>query len=129
MDEIIDLLDEFGNKKNMPISKKEAHQKGLWHQAIHILIINKDKTKTLIQQRCSQKNFYPNMWDISVGGHVSFNEDTLTSAKRELQEETGLVSHDMTYLGETGLAVAYTSEIIYLYYIFIKYLTHLKIIF
>ena len=90
MDEIIDLLDEFGNETNKAISKKKAHQKGLWHQAIHILIINKDKTKTLIQQRCSQKNFYPNMWDISVGGHVSFNEDTLTSAKRELQEELGL---------------------------------------
>lgn len=90
MDEIIDLLDEFGNETNTSISKKEAHQKGLWHKAIHILIINKDKTKTLIQQRCNEKNFYPNMWDISVGGHVSSKEDTLTSAKRELQEELGL---------------------------------------
>ena len=30
------------------------------------------------------------MWDIAVGGHVSEKEDTLTSAKRELQEELGL---------------------------------------
>ena len=94
MDEIIDLLDEFGNETNTSISKKEAHQKGLWHKAIHILIINKDKTKTLIQQRCNEKNFYPNMWDISVGGHVSSKEDTLTSAKRELQEELGLNSNN-----------------------------------
>lgn len=90
MDEIIDLLDEFGNETNQTISKNEAHQKGLWHKAIHILIVNKDKTKTLIQQRCSTKNFYPNMWDISVGGHVSTKESYLESAKRELKEELGL---------------------------------------
>ncbi len=94
MDEIIDLLDEFGNKTNTPISKEEAHQKGLWHQAIHILIINKDKTKTLIQKRCKEKKLYPNMWDISVGGHVSYKEDPYISAKRELEEELGLNSND-----------------------------------
>jgi len=90
MDEIIDLLDEFGHETNKTISKNEAHKKGLWHKAIHILIINKNKTKTLIQQRCENKKLFPNMWDISVGGHVLEKEDTLTSAKRELQEELGL---------------------------------------
>ena len=43
-------------------------------------------------------------------------EDKIECAKRELQEETGLISKDMMYLGQTGLAVAYTSEIIYIYY-------------
>lgn len=90
MDEIVELLDEFGNSTNKPISKEEAHQKGLWHKAIHVLIVNKDKTKILIQKRTKTKKIYPNIWDISVGGHVTYNEDTLTSAKRELEEELGL---------------------------------------
>lgn len=94
MDEIIELLDEFGNKTNKPISKNDAHQKGLWHQAIHILIVNKESTKTLIQKRCPSKKLYPNMWDISVGGHVSYNEEPYISAKRELEEELGLDSNN-----------------------------------
>lgn len=90
MDEIIELLDEFGNKTNVPISKNDAHQNGLWHQAIHILIVNKDKTKTLIQKRCPDKKLYPNMWDIAVGGHVSYQEAPYISARRELEEELGI---------------------------------------
>ncbi len=91
MDEIIDMVDEITGKKiGKTISKNEAHKRGIWHSAIHILIINKDKTKVLLQKRCEQKKLYPNIWDISVGGHISTNEEPLTSAKRELQEELGL---------------------------------------
>lgn len=37
-------------------------------------------------------------------------------AIREFEEETGLKSLDMTYLGQVGLAMAYSSEVIYIYY-------------
>lgn len=95
MDEIIDVLDEnTGEKTGQTISKDEAHQKGIWHGAIHILVINKDKTKTLLQKRCKEKKLYPNTWDVSVGGHIGSGEDTLTSAKRELEEELGLNAND-----------------------------------
>jgi len=91
MDEIIDILDEqTGEKTGKTILKKEAHQKGIWHGSIDIVIVDKEHTKTLLQKRCAQKDLYPNTWDIAVGGHISAKEDDLTSAKRELKEELGL---------------------------------------
>ena len=93
MDEMIDVLDEFtGEKTGEVISKNEAHSKGIWHGSIHVLIINNDKSKTLLQKRCAEKKLYPNTWDIAVGGHISAGEDDITSAKRELEEELGLNS-------------------------------------
>lgn len=91
MDEMIDVLEEnTGEKTGKIISIDTAHREGLWHGAIHIIIINNDKTKTLLQKRCAEKHLYPNTWDIAVGGHISAGEDDLTSAKRELEEELGL---------------------------------------
>lgn len=91
MEEMIDVLDEkTGDLVGEVISKNEAHKSGKWHGSIHILIVNKDKTKTLLQKRCAQKKLYPNMWDIAVGGHISAGETALTSAQRELKEELGL---------------------------------------
>lgn len=90
MDEIIDILDENGNLTGETISKDEAHKNGVWHRSIHILIVSKDKTKTLFQKRCPDKKLYPNTWDIAVGGHISHGEEPYDAAKRELEEELGL---------------------------------------
>lgn len=91
MEEMIDVLDEqTGAKTDEIISKREAHQKGIWHGSIHVLIVNKDKTKTLLQKRSPEKDLYPNMWDIAVGGHISAGEDDWISARRELEEELSI---------------------------------------
>ena len=91
MDEMIDILNEYtGEKTGEVISKNEAHRKGIWHGSIHVLIVNNNKNKTLLQKRCAQKKLYPNTWDIAIGGHISAGEDDITSAKRELAEELGL---------------------------------------
>ena len=91
MEEMIDVLNEqTGERTGEVISKTEAHKNGIWHGSIHILIVSKDKKKTLLQKRCAEKKLYPNTWDIAVGGHISAGEDDITSAKRELEEELGL---------------------------------------
>ena len=96
MDELVDVLDgSTGEKTGEVITKNEAHKSGIWHGSIHVLIVNKDKTKTLLQKRCAEKKLYPNMWDIAVGGHISAGEDDITSAKRELEEELGLNPDDL----------------------------------
>lgn len=96
MDEMIDVLDEnTGEKTGEVISKSEAHKTGIWHGSIHVLIVNNDKSKTLLQKRCAEKKLYPNTWDIAVGGHISAGEDDITSAKRELEEELGLNSDEL----------------------------------
>ena len=90
MEEYVDILNDNGKETGEIITKKEAHKTGKWHRAVHIWIISEDKKCILLQKRCSDKNLFPNMWDISVGGHVSSGEDTLVAAKRELSEELGL---------------------------------------
>lgn len=92
MEELLDILDEnTGIKTGEIVSKKIAHKNGKWHGSIHVLIINKDKSKTLLQKRSKEKKLYPDTWDISVGGHISAGEDDITSAIRELNEELGLL--------------------------------------
>ncbi len=95
---MVDILDnKTGKKTGEIVSKQEAHKKGIWHGAIHIWIISKDYKKILLQKRCPLKNLFPNMWDISVGGHVSSGEEALVSAHRELEEELGLKAGDYNF--------------------------------
>jgi isopentenyldiphosphate isomerase len=32
----------------------------------------------------------PNMWDVSVGGHITYLESSLEAAKKEMKEEIGI---------------------------------------
>ena len=102
MEEYVDILDEQGIVTGEVITKKEAHKVGKWHRSIHVMIISEDNKKILLQKRCPLKDLFPNMWDISVGGHVSSGEDTLVAAKRELSEELGLNpdDYDLVYVDE-----------------------------
>ena len=99
MEEYVDILNEItGEVTGETISKKEAHKTGVWHGSVHIWIISEDKKKILLQRRCADKDLFPNMWDISVGGHISAGEDSLISAKRELSEELGLNPEEFDFL-------------------------------
>lgn len=44
----------------------------------------------LLQKRCATKDSYPDMWDLSCGGHITVGENSLETAVRELEEELGL---------------------------------------
>ena len=68
--EYIDVLDENGVKTGEILSRKEIHQRGLWHRAIVIAIIN-GNNEVLLQQRSIDKDKNAGLWDISVAGHIS----------------------------------------------------------
>lgn len=87
--EYFDLLDENGNKIGKTKLRSEVHRDGDWHRVVHIWIIN-SKGEILLQRRCPTKDSYPNMLDISCGGHLSAGDDSLTAAIRELKEELNL---------------------------------------
>ncbi|WP_111707947.1 NUDIX hydrolase [Lutibacter citreus] len=90
MDEYIDLLDKNGNKTGKTCLKSEAHKKGLLHASTHIWIFN-NKSEIIIQKRAKNKDTFPNLWDVSVAGHISAGEKPETSALREVEEEIGLL--------------------------------------
>ena len=88
-DELIDIYDENNTFLGIQKMKSEAHKDGLWHSAAHLWIYNA-KGEILLQLRAKEKALYPDMWDISVAGHISAGEDPVTAALRESEEEIGL---------------------------------------
>ncbi len=88
-DELIDICDENNKITKMQKMKSEAHKNGFWHRAAHIWIYNA-KGEILLQLRTKNKSLYPDLWDLSVAGHVGASEKPVVSAVREIKEEIGL---------------------------------------
>lgn len=86
MDEVMDILNEDGTKSGRCTTKQEIYEKGYWYRTVHIWIIN-DKHELLMQKRNPNKNTYPNLWALSLAGHVLKDETSKEAAVRELKEE------------------------------------------
>lgn len=52
----------------------------------------------LLMKRAAHKRVFPGRYN-GVGGHIERDEDPLTSARREILEETGLHVHDLRLRG------------------------------
>lgn len=89
MDEMVDVLDAFGNGTGKTVMKSEAHRKGLFHPTVHIWFYTHDG-HILLQKRAKGKDTFPSLWDVSVAGHMGAGESVLKSALREVKEEIGL---------------------------------------
>ena len=91
--EFFDVLDEQGNKTGEIIERKEAHKNGICHRVIQVRLMN-SKNELLIQKRSANKDSCPNMWYVSLGGHIESKEDNDQTIIREFSEELGLdVAH------------------------------------
>lgn len=84
--ELIDVLNENGIFTGEVLPRNEIHKRGLWHRAIVVAIVN-ENNQILLQQRSNNKEKNPGMWDISVAGHISTGQDSLSAAAREINEE------------------------------------------
>lgn len=56
---------------------------------VHVCLFNA-RGELLIQQRQHTKRYYPDRWDVSVGGGVIAGETARAAAMRELREELGI---------------------------------------
>lgn len=90
MTEFFDVLNERGEYTNEVVSRDECHKKGLWHKAVVVFIISNDNKKILLQQRAASKKLWPNLWDITAGGHVISGELGYHTVIRETKEEIGI---------------------------------------
>lgn len=100
MQEYFDVLDEKGNFTGNVESREICHSKGLWHKAVVVFIIN-SKDQVLLQKRSPNKKLWPNMWDITAGGHVLKGEFGFEAIVRETKEELGidLDKQEITFIG------------------------------
>ena len=86
MDELIDVLDKFGNKTGIVKKKFEVKRDGDFHKVVAVCIIN-DDNEVLIQKRQCSRKIYPNLWNYNVTGHVMSGELPVQTCIREAKEE------------------------------------------
>jgi len=112
MDELIDILDEQGSYTGKICLKSEAHKKGYFHNTVHIWIYTSDK-KILLQKRAPTKKVFPNLWDISVAGHIGAGEEIKDAALREIEEEIGfkITKNQLTKIGNRKHQISHPNGI------------------
>lgn len=88
MEEKVVLVNE-NNDVLGTMPKMEAHEKGVLHRAISILIYNPEG-KMLIQQRAATKYHWPRIWSNAVCSHPREHESFLEAAERRLSEELNI---------------------------------------
>ena len=88
-EEFLEVYSPEGTKTGQKKSKSEIHRKGLFHSTVHVWIFT-EEGNILIQKRSKKKVLNPGVWDVSVAGHIKFNENIKKAAKRETLEETGI---------------------------------------
>ncbi len=113
MNEYIDILSDDGTFAGYSCLKSEAHEKGLFHASAHIWIFDTQKN-VLIQKRAKTKDVFPDLWDISVAGHISAGELPIISAIREVEEEVGisLLENELRYIGVFKKKVIHKANLI-----------------
>lgn len=85
-DEILPVVESSGVVIGQS-SRQYVHTVGnLMHPVVHMHIIDRDGSLYL-QKRAASKSLYPGMWDIAVGGHVSYGENIEETLVREASEE------------------------------------------
>lgn len=102
MSEYFDVLNEKGEYTGKVESREICHKEGLWHKAVAVFVVN-SKGQVLLQKRSAKKKMWPNMWDITAGGHVDSGEFGFESIIREIKEELGIDidKKDITFIGSS----------------------------
>ncbi len=89
------------------LPRDEVHRLGHWHEVFHCLVVahRAGEPYAVLQRRSANKRAFPNLLDISAGGHILADE-TLADGVRELHEELGITPNldDLTSLGQFRIA-------------------------
>ena len=99
MEELIDVLDRFGNKTGIIKEKSKIKKDGNYHRAISVCFIN-DNNEVLLQKRSHNKKVYPGLWSMFLKGHVQAGEEIINACIREIKEELGIdvIPSELNYL-------------------------------
>ncbi|RDX92899.1 Nudix hydrolase 3 [Mucuna pruriens] len=90
VEERLDVLTRTGHKTGVSKPRGDVHRDGDYHRAVHVWIFAESTQELLLQRRASCKDSWPDLWDISSAGHISAGDSSLTTARRELEEELGI---------------------------------------
>lgn len=97
MDEMLTRVTEEDDVLG-PVPRSQVHgNPALIHRSVHILVLSPEG-RLLLQKRSLRKDTQPGKWDTSVGGHVGFGQSYEEAARREAEEELGMVPGELTFL-------------------------------
>ncbi|MGN0778515.1 MAG: NUDIX domain-containing protein [Aristaeellaceae bacterium] len=74
------------------MNKSDPVPPGLYHMQVHVVVFDR-AGRMLIQQQTERKQYYPGLWDYTVGGRAQAGESSAQAAEREVREEIGLTVH------------------------------------
>ncbi|MBM3833660.1 MAG: NUDIX domain-containing protein [Verrucomicrobia bacterium] len=87
-EEVFDVVNECDEVIGQRL-RREVHQLGLRHRAVHVLVFN-GRGQIFLQKRSLKKDCSPGLWDSSASGHLDVGESYDACAIREVREELGL---------------------------------------
>ena len=87
----------FQKVEGVTLIRGEPIPEGLCHLVCDILVRHRDGTYLLMQR--DRRKHYGGMWEATAGGSALQNETPLECAVRELREETGIFSRELTEVG------------------------------
>ncbi len=92
------VCDEAGNDLYVT-TRHDIHHQGLLHKEIHVFFFT-DDGKVVFQHRADDKDTYPGLLCIAVGGHVEVGQTFEQAALMEMREETGICAEptDLIFL-------------------------------
>lgn len=88
--ERLDVVDD-NDQVISQASRGEIHRLGQRHRAAHVLVFN-PAGELFLQRRALWKECAPGLWDTSAAGHLAANENYAVAARRELEEELGIMA-------------------------------------
>lgn len=99
--ELWDLLDKDRNPLGVthPRGRQYPMPPHTYHTVVSVFTVD-TQNRLLLTLRAPTKGMYPNYWEFTGGSGIA-GEDSLTSAHRELSEETGITmpKEELTLLG------------------------------
>ena len=96
--EIWDGYYRDGSLANADLIRGEEIPQGLYHLVCEVLVRHVDGDY-LLMQRSFEKPNHGGAFEATAGGSALKGEDKLSCVKRELYEETGIISEDFQELG------------------------------
>jgi isopentenyldiphosphate isomerase len=97
--ELVDIVDDDDNVI-ATVTRREMRASRLQHRSVGIAVISTDG-RLLIHRRSLDKDVWPGWWDIAAGGVVASGETYEDAARRELEEELGILDAEVELIGHS----------------------------
>lgn len=112
-----DAYNENGEKVGLDLIRGQVIPEGLFHVVVEVLVVHTDGSYLLMQRDLNKPN-YPGMFEAGASGSVLKGETFIEGAKRELREETGIISNS---LKEINCFTNNKNHTIYIGYLYVWY--------